>query len=292
MMWAVVGANGMLGTDLVAVLRSRGHDVRSLDRSEIDVTTPDGLVEAFAGASVVVNCAAHTAVDAAESEEAAAFAINGLGAANVARAAATVGARLVHISTDYVFAGDADRPYSEDAPVAPRSAYGRTKAAGEWAVGASDADALIVRTAWLYGAHGACFPRTIARVAAERGGLDVIDDQIGQPTWTVDLASLIVRLIDASAPAGVYHGTSSGEVSWHGFAQAVVAAAGQSPEIVRRTTSDAYVRPAPRPAYSVLGHEALERIGVAPIGNWRDRWTAASDDVLAGVPGVEAVRPA
>src|SRR5690606_3414883 len=128
---------------------------------------------------------------------------------------------------------------------------------------------------------GACFPKTIARVARERGGLDVVEDQIGQPTWTVDLADLIHRLVAGGAPAGTYHGTSSGRASWHDFARAVVGATGLDPAIVRPTTSDAFVRPAPRPAYSVLGHGALTAIGVTPIGDWGERWAAASGVVLA-----------
>ena len=139
---------------------------------------------------------------------------------------------------------------------------------------------MVVRTAFLYGARGPCFPRTIARVALERGGVDVVADQMGQPTWTVDLAGLILRLAAAGAPAGTYHGTSSGRTSWHGFARAVVAAAGLDPQIVRPTTSEAFVRLAPRPAFSVLGHDALRAAGVQPIGDWAQRWDVAAAQVL------------
>jgi len=278
--WVVVGAKGMLGQDLVRRLAAQDVQVTALGRDDLDVTDEGAARTALVGADVVVNCAAYTAVDAAEADEAAAFAVNATGAAIVARAAR--GARLVQISTDYVFDGAAASPYAEDAAIAPRSAYGRTKAAGEWAVRAEHPDALVVRTAWLYGAGGGCFPKTIARVAAERGGLDVVDDQVGQPTWTADLADLVVRLIDAHAPAGTYHGTSAGRVSWHGFAQAVVASAGLDPAVAAPTTSEAFVRPAPRPAYSVLGHDALRAAGVAPIGPWEDRWAAAAGEVLAG----------
>jgi dTDP-4-dehydrorhamnose reductase len=142
-------------------------------------------------------------------------------------------------------------------------------------------DHLLVRTAWLYGRHGDCFPRTITRLARERGGLDVVADQVGQPTWTWDLADLVHRLVRAEVPAGTYHGTSAGQTSWHGFAQVAVAAAGLDPAIVRPTTSDAFVRPAPRPAYSVLGHDALAAVGVAPIGDWAGRWQDAAPTVLA-----------
>ena len=285
MRWVVLGAAGMLGQDVVARLGggegAGGVQVVPLTRQDVDVTDHAAVRAALAGADVVVNCTAYTAVDAAESDEATAFAVNATGAAAVARAAHEHGARLVHVSTDYVFDGLAAEPYDEDAPVAPRSAYGRTKAAGEWAVRATCPDHLLVRTAWLYGAGGSCFPRTIARVAAERGALDVVEDQVGQPTWTADLADLVVRLVEAQAPAGTYHGTSSGSVSWFGFAREVVAAAGLDPQIVSPTTSEAFTRPAPRPAYSVLGHGALRRAGVEPIGPWEQRWAAAAPTVLA-----------
>lgn len=280
MRWLVVGAKGMLGQDLLTAVA--GHaDVVGVDRDEVDITDPAATLEAVVGYDVVVNCAAWTAVDDAETQEGAAFAVNAVGAASVARAARAQGARLVHISTDYVFDGTAAEPYAEDAPPAPASAYGRTKLAGEWAVRAECPDHLILRTAWLYGAGGPCFPKTIARVARQRGVLDVVADQVGQPTWTGDLAGVIVRLIAAGAPAGTYHGTSSGRCSWFEFARAVVGAAGMDPAIVRPTTSDAFVRPAPRPAFSVLGHDALRAWGVEPIGDWARRWAVAAEAVLA-----------
>lgn len=279
MRWLVVGGLGMLGTDLVTLLEERGEAVVSVDRDEVDITSP-ASVDALPGADVVVNCAAFTAVDAAEDQEAAAFLVNAVGPANLARHATRIGARLVQISTDYVYDGQGDAPLAEDAPTVPVSAYGRTKLAGEWAVRALADDALVVRTAWLYGAHGACFPKTIARAAAERGHLDVVADQLGQPTWTLDLADLVHRLVAAQAPAGTYHGTSQGLASWHAFAQAVVASAGLDSSLVAPTTSDAYVRKARRPAWSVLGHDALRRVGVEPIGEWAGRWEAAAATVL------------
>ncbi|WP_454049421.1 dTDP-4-dehydrorhamnose reductase [Cellulomonas sp. Marseille-Q8402] len=281
MRWLVTGASGMLGQDVVALLEDRGHEVTGLDRGALDITDPAATRDAAAGYDVVANVAAYTAVDAAEADESAAFTVNAVGPALLARAAHAAGARLVQVSTDYVFDGAATAPYAEDAPIQPRSAYGRTKAAGEWAVRAEAPDHLIVRTAWLYGAHGACFPKTIARVAAEKGGLDVVADQVGQPTWTVDLADLLERLVAAGAPAGTYHGTSGGQTSWHGFAQAAVASAGLDPVIVRETTSEKFVRPAPRPAYSVLGHDALRAAGVEPIGDWAERWATAAGTVLS-----------
>jgi dTDP-4-dehydrorhamnose reductase len=278
--WLVVGAKGMLGQDLMGLLVARGEVARGLDRELVDITDPSSCAGIAEAVDVVVNCAAYTAVDPAETDEPAAFAVNAVGPANLATEAARAGARLVQISTDYVFDGASAEPYCEDHPVAPRSAYGRTKAAGEWAVRAGTPDHLVVRTAWLYGRNGDCFPRTIVRLARERGSLDVIDDQVGQPTWTVDLADLIVRLVTAKAPAGTYHGTSSGRTSWFGFAQAAVAAAGMDPAVIRPTTSELFVRPAPRPAFSVLGHDALARVALEPIGEWSARWAEAAPDVL------------
>lgn len=292
----VTGAGGMLGADLVTALLESDHEVTALARADLDVTDAAAVAEAVAGHDVVVNCAAWTAVDDAETHEAAAFAVNALGAQHVARAARAAGARLVHVSTDYVVgdlgnvAGPAApgpggverrRPLPEDVPLAPASAYGRTKAAGEWAVRAECPDAYVVRTAWLYGAHGPCFPRTIARLAAERDALSVVDDQHGQPTWTVDVAALVLRLLAASAPPGVYHATSAGWTTWFGFAGEVVAAAGRDPDMVAATTTAEFPRPAPRPAWSVLGHARLKAAGVAPIGPWRERWEAAAPEVLA-----------
>lgn len=282
MHWLVTGAGGMLGRDVTARLAGvAGARVTAAGRAELDVLDAGAVDATVAGHDVVVNCAAWTAVDDAEAQEGAAFAVNATGAAVLAAAAARHGARLVQVSTDYVFDGAAAEPYAEDSPLTPLSAYGRTKAAGEWAVRTECPDALVVRTAWLYGAHGACFPRTIVRAARERGALQVVEDQVGPPTWTVDLADLVLRLVDAGAPAGSYHGTSSGRASWFSFARAAVEAAGLDPMIVTPTTAAQYVRPAPRPAFSVLGHDALCAVGVAPIGDWAERWQLAAPSVLA-----------
>jgi dTDP-4-dehydrorhamnose reductase len=248
----------MLGQDLVARVRAEGHEAVAVDRDELDITDGAAVLAGVAGFDVVANCAAWTAVDDAETREGDAFTVNAVGPQSLARAAAAHGARLVHVSTDYVFDGHADEPYAEDGFAAPRSAYGRTKLAGEWAVRAEAADHLILRTAWLYGAGGGCFPKTIARVAAERGALDVVEDQVGQPTWTRDVADLAVRLVVAQAPSGTYHATSSGRTSWYGFAREVVAAAGLDPQIVSPTTSEGFVR---RPAPGVLGARARRAAG-------------------------------
>jgi len=187
----------MLGHDLVAALgESPGaYEVTAVDRDVLDIIDPDACLAFVPGHDVVVNVAAWTAVDEAETHEAQAFAVNAVGPANLARACSAAGARMLQVSTDYVFAGDATTPYAEDAPLGPRSAYGRTKAAGEWAVRTHlPSTSWVVRTAWLYGAHGPNFVKTMARLAAERDTVSVVDDQRGQPTWTVDLAHAIVRM--------------------------------------------------------------------------------------------------
>ena len=283
--WLVTGASGMLGCDLVMVARSAGHDVTAASLEVLDVLDAAACRTAVAGHDVVVNCAGHTAVDAAETEEPAAFAVNAVGAANLARAAEAEGAALVQVSTDYVFSGEANEPYAADAAVAPRSAYGRTKAAGEWAVRAECSRAWVVRTAWLYGAAGPSFPATMRRLAAEREILTVVDDQVGQPTWTVDLADGIVRLVDAGAAYGTWHATNSGSASWFDFARAVFEELGLDPERVRPTTTAAYPRPAQRPAYGVLSHDGWAAAGLDPLPHWRDALHRAAPSVLLDPPG-------
>jgi dTDP-4-dehydrorhamnose reductase len=277
----VTGAAGLLGTDLSQDLGVAGATVSTATRTDLDLTDADACIKAVERHDVVVNAAAWTAVDDAEAHEPEAFAVNATGAANLARACDYAGARLVHISTDYVFGGEGATPYAESAALAPASAYGRTKAAGEWAAQALCRDTLLVRTAWLYGAHGSCFPRTIAAALARKPAIDVVTDQLGQPTWTRDVAELVRELLAAQAPAGIYHATAGGQTSWHGFARAVADAVGADPARVHETTSSASVRPAPRPAYSVLGHHTLEQAGIAPIGPWDERWRVAAPSVLA-----------
>lgn len=278
--WLVTGAGGMLAHDLLPRLADCDHDVTALRRADLDVTDAQACEAAVEGHDVVANLAAWTAVDDAETSEAEAFAVNAVGAANLAVACARSQARLVHVSTDYVFSGDATTPYAVDAPIAPRSAYGRTKAAGEWAVLAHCPSALVVRTAWLYGAGGSNFAATMARLAGERETLAVVDDQQGQPTWTVDLADALVRLVDADAPGGIWHGTGSGATTWFDFARAIFEELGLDPGRVTPTTTDAFPRPAPRPAYSVLGHERWSAAGLEPLADWREALRRAAPTVL------------
>lgn len=271
----VTGANGMLGRDLQEALV--GHAVTALGRADLDVTDADAVDAAVSGHDAVVNCAAYTKVDDAEAHEAEAYAVNATGPANLAAACARQGARLATISTDYVFDGAATSPYEEDRPRDPLNAYGRTKAAGEeLALQRHPGGTYVVRTAWLYGAHGPNFARTMLQLAASRDTWSVVDDQVGQPTWTADLAVQIVRLLESEATAGVYHGTNSGQATWYEFARAVLEEAGLDPERIQPTDSSAFVRPAPRPAYSVLAHGGWARAGLAPMRPWREALRAAA----------------
>ncbi|SCL34208.1 dTDP-4-dehydrorhamnose reductase [Micromonospora rhizosphaerae] len=288
----VTGAGGMLGRDLVAVLSCRGDlSVTATTRAELDITDPDAVRAAVAGHDLVINTAAWTDVDAAEAHEEAATAANGDAVANLAAACAATGARMIHISTDYVFRGDATEPYREDALTCPVNAYGRSKLAGELAVTRLLPDTgYIVRTAWLYGEHGPNFVATMLRLAEEREWLDVVDDQRGQPTWSYRLAEQLVALTDAAlachAAPGAYHGTASGETTWYGLARAVFTLRGLDPDRIRPTTSDRYRRPAPRPAYSILAHDRWAAADLQPMADWR----SALAEALAPAPHATANR--
>jgi dTDP-4-dehydrorhamnose reductase len=274
----------MLGTDLVTALTTRGEPVTGLDRAGLDVTDAAAVTDAIADdrPDVVVNCAAWTAVDDAEAAEERALAVNAGGAANLAAACAGRGARLVQVSTDYVFAGNADRPYAETEVPAPRTAYGRTKLAGERAVlERLPGSGYVVRTAWLYGAHGPSFVGTMIKLEERRPTVDVVDDQHGQPTWTVDVASQIIALVQSTAAPGIYHATSSGQTTWFGLAREIFGLLGADPARVQPIPSSALPRPAPRPAYSVLGQSAWAAPRVAPIGPWRPALRRAFPDLVA-----------
>lgn len=277
MRWLITGAGGMLGRDLQAVLG--GTDVTALTRADLDITDPLAVRDAVAGADIVLNAAAWTNVDGAESDEGAATAVNGHAVRHLAAAA---GNRLIHISTDYVFDGTATTPYPEDTPHAPANAYGRSKAVGEVAV--LESGGYLVRTAWLYGEHGPNFVRTMLNLASERDTLDVVDDQQGPPTWSLALARQLVALGRAAAcghaAPGAYHGTAAGSTTWFGLARAVFEEAGLDPARVRPTTSDRFRRPARRPAYSVLGHDRWAAAGVAPLAGWRPMLSEAMPALL------------
>lgn len=275
MTFLITGARGMLGRDVTAALRAAGHDVVPLGRDVLDITRPPSVRSALASVRprTVVNCAAYTAVDAAEHDERAAHRVNADGPRHLAEACADSGARLVHVSTDYVFAGDAPAPYDETAPARPRTAYGRTKLAGERAVLETLPETgTVLRTAWLYGAHGPNFVATMGRCAAGDGTVDVVADQHGQPTWTADVAARIACLPPVP---GVLHATCAGRTTWYGLAREVFALLGADPGRVRPVTTRDMPRPAPRPANSALGHARWTSVGLPPLRHWRDALHAA-----------------
>jgi len=272
--WLVVGSAGMLGRQLVADLTAAGANVSTLTRSQLDVTDAPAVTAAVreAGADIVVNTTAYTAVDAAETDEAQALAVNGDGPANLAAACAATGSVLLHMSTDYVFPGDATTPYAEDARTGPATAYGRTKLVGEQRVRELLPDrSAIVRTAWLYGPGGANFVSTMLRLERERDHVDVVDDQHGQPTSTAVVSKALRDLgplVAAGAAAGAFHATCSGATTWFGLARKAFELAGADPDRVRPTDSSTFKRPAPRPSYSVLSHARWAEVGLRAPLDW------------------------
>jgi len=253
MRMVVLGARGLLGRDLCAAA-GRAHDVLPLDLPDCDITQREAVREALRdhAPDSVVNCAAYTSVDGAESEPERAFAVNADGARNVALGCAQLGANLIHLSTDYVFAGDATEPYEAGAATAPASVYGRSKLAGEEAVREALTDALIVRSCGLYGLHGPSFVSAILTRALRGEPLKVVDDQtVGAPTYAVDLADAIIRLAEARA-GGIRHFVNAGVCTWHEFARVVLECAGLGNYPIEPVTTEALGRPAPRPRYSAL----------------------------------------
>jgi dTDP-4-dehydrorhamnose reductase len=275
----VTGAAGMLGTDVVAA--ASDHEVVALARGDLDITDAGAVRAAVREArpDAVVNCAAWTDVDGAEAEEAQATLVNGDGAGHVAAAAAETGAHVVHVSTDYVFAGDATEPYREDAPTGPIGAYGRSKLAGERAVAAAAPDAhAIVRTSWVFGPHGRNFVDTMLRLGATLDVITVVADQRGCPTYTGHLAPALVR-VATERTRGVLHVAGAGDCTWWDLAVATFERAGLSPTVNRGTTAG-FGAPAPRPPYSVLGST---RSDAPTLPAWQDGLAAhlTAREVLA-----------
>lgn len=286
----VAGGRGQLGTELSRLLSGSGTLVHAPGSRELDITDAEAVSDAVESLSqtardaklrpVVLNAAAFTAVDAAESEPERAAAVNVEGAGAVARACAASGLPLLHVSTDYVFPGDATEPYEPDEATGPKTVYGRTKLDGEQAVLNSGAQAWVVRTAWVYGATGGNFVKTMARLEAERDELTVVDDQIGSPTWAADLAAGLLELAGRAVlrkgpERKVLHCTNSGAVSWYEFARAIFAELGADPERVRPCSTAEFPLPAPRPAYSVLSGRAWADAELTPLRPWREALSAA-----------------
>lgn len=274
MIW-LIGNKGMLGTELTRVLNQRGLSLVGTDR-EVDILDPATL-EAFAsGKDVrwVINCAAYTAVDKAEDEEAFALRLNAEGPGNIARLCARIGVRLIHISTDYVFSGDGTRPYLESDPTDPTGAYGRTKAAGEQAVLSEAPGAIIIRTAWLYGRYGPNFVSTMLRLMGSKDEIGVVADQSGTPTWAFDLSQTLAAITTRSDfSSGIYHFTNAGETTWHGFALEIQHMGTElgllkNPCRVKALSTAEYPTKTRRPVYSVLSKDKILAAGIA-VPEWK-----------------------
>ncbi len=288
MIW-LVGSRGMLGQDLAAELRRRRMAFLESDL-DCDITSLSAVQGFSRGKNIdwIINCSAYTAVDKAEEEEEKADRVNALGPENLGRVAAQVGARIIHLSTDYVFDGAASRPYPEEAPVNPKGAYGRTKAHGERLLAGATREHFIVRTAWLYGVHGKNFVDTMLRLMNDKDEVSVVSDQRGSPTYTRDLAAALASIVAADSSAfGIYHFTNEEETSWHGFASAIYEG-GRALGLVRHEcrvkpigTKD-YPTRAVRPAYSVLSKAKIRSTFGLSIPTWQDGLSRYLEEVRQG----------
>jgi len=273
MTWLVTGANGQLGKALTRELDLRGIVYAAFGSDTLDVTNTESVNQIFEKIKpdVVINAAAWTDVDGAESNRDAAFEVNGVGVANLARASTHAAAVLVHVSTDYVFSGQADQPWPENAPINPQSVYGLSKAAGELAVGSIYPErSYIVRTAWLYSEFGKNFAKTMCNLAVSSDKeVKVVNDQVGQPTNANELAAQLIDLVGSRAAFGIYHGTSSGQTSWFEFAQEIFKLCDADVHRVTAVSSSQFPRPAKRPNFSVLSHASWAKSGIAPMADWK-----------------------
>jgi dTDP-4-dehydrorhamnose reductase len=273
--FAVIGDRGMFGAEMVKFLNSQEREVAGFNKDSMDLkSSVDDLSKQLHGVDVIINAVAYTSVDNAESELELANLVNGKYAGKLAQVAKTVGAKFLHISTDYVFDGSATNPYSTSSPTNPESAYGLSKLLGERLVAESGANYTIFRTAWLYGKHGRCFPKVMFEKASKKEPLRVVNDQFGQPTWTKDLAQQVLAFEELVDAPNLVHAVSSGKTTWFEFAKEIV---GEYP--IESVSSSEFVTPARRPGYSVLDNSSDL---VTPIGDWRQRWRVAKSDVLEG----------
>jgi len=275
----ITGAGGQVGGFLARFAEQRGHRVAAYTSAQWDITDPQAAEAVLEPGDVLVNCAAFTAVDAAEDDPDRAYAVNVTGAENVAQACARVGAQLIHISTDYVFSGEftgEPRPYEPGDDTGPRSVYGTTKLAGEVAVLAALPDCTVARTAWVYtGGTGSDFAAVMRAKAAGSGTVDVVADQIGSPTYVGDLCAALLEIAGGSIREPILHVANSGPASRFDMARAVFEELGADPERVRPVGTDSHPRPAPRPRYSALGAELSTRAGLTPLRPWREALTQA-----------------
>jgi len=273
MKWAITGGGGQLARSLTELLERQGSIYRSWGKDELDISAPESSHPILEfGPTVLVNCAARTNVDGAETQFEQALLANRDGARNMALTARKLNIPLIHISTDYVFSGTSQTPLQIDAATHPTSKYGESKLLGEIAIKETWPDkSIILRTAWLYGPYGRNFAKTMIRKAiSSREDVNIVNDQKGQPTTTQDLALKIIESVSKEVEAGMYHATNSGETTWWEFAQELFSLSGESVERVKPVTSDKFPSVVKRPAYSVLDHSQWDKVGVAPMRNWRD----------------------
>lgn len=270
MLVLVTGVNGQLGNDVVKELTAKGHEAVGVGRSELDITDESAVSSYVQNLSpeAIIHCAAYTNVDAAETDQEGAYKVNALGTKYLAEAAKFVGAKMVYVSTDYVFDGAGTEPYEVNHPTKPLGVYGETKLVGEKFLQETLKKHFIVRTAWVYGINGNNFVKTMLKLGQDRKELGVVYDQVGSPTYTVDLAKFLVELID-SEKYGVYHASNEGVCSWHEFAVEIFKQAGMEIQ-VNPLTSDQFPRPAARPKYSVLSKKKIKEEGFTPLRDWKE----------------------
>jgi dTDP-4-dehydrorhamnose reductase len=291
MSWLITGGSGQLGIAVSQELDKFGVAFNAWSSTELDITQSSIVSEAIEKLSptVIINCAAWTDVDGAESYEVEALRVNGDGPENLALAAKRSNSKLIHVSTDYVFSGESQSPWQVVDEVSPQSAYGRTKAQGENRVQASYSEnSFIVRTAWLYSPWRKNFAKAMTKLAIKsEGEVRVVNDQVGQPTSASDLANQLVQLGQSASPAGIYHGTNSGQATWFEFAQEIFKLAGADVGRVIPVSSSEYPRPAKRPSYSVLSHDAWAMTSVKRMRDWRIALAEAMPAIISAVQAEE-----
>ena len=291
MSWLITGSSGQLGIAVSQELGERGLNFHAWDSKELDITQGPIVLDLIAKLSptIIVNCAAWTDVDSAESNEEDASRVNSDGAENLAIAGKLCSSKLFQVSTDYVFSGQSQSPWQVNDEVNPQSAYGRTKAQGESRVQATyPENSFIVRTAWLYSPWGKNFAKTMTRLAIKHEGeIRVVNDQIGQPTSAIDLAKQLVKLGQSKALAGTYHGTNAGQATWFEFAQEIFKLAGAQVDRIKAVSSAEFIRPAKRPSYSVLGHEAWGITSVPPMQDWKIALAEAMPAIISTIKAEE-----